>query len=1232
MLPVTQIDTFYNDLTLRHRDTINAAAGGTFMKRCPKECYDLIENMTAYHNDWDTSAQRITPNCETCGGPHSFNDCPATVGQTQNVYAAGAYQGGTFMKRCPKECYDLIENMTAYHNDWDTSAQRSESSGPITSSFDTEIAALKVKTAEINKNLVRVLQPPLAKPRTYMLREPIKFMKMNTASSSCLGTLLGNTITNPKEELNGITTRSGTTYQGPMIPTTSSFLPSVVERETETTKDTVHPTNNGSTKDVQPSVVQTESLILNSEPVVAPIIEPVAAPVSAPKPNQKLSIPYPSRLHDKKLHDKANDQREKFFQIFKDLNFNISFTDALILMSKFGLTIKSLLTIKDKLYELARTSLNEHCSAVLLKKLPKKLGDPDKFLIPCDFPKMVKCLALADLGEDFEAVVQHQRRVNPKIHDVIKNEVFKILDAGLIYPISDSPWVSPMLERLAGNEFYCFLDGFSGYFQIPIDPRDQEKTTVEKTMEVFMDDFSVFGNSFENCLSRLDKMLQSVKTDSTPIETQKPLVKDEEAVDVDVTPKTSHLHVVKRIFRYLKGQPKLGLWYPKVSSFDLETNSDSDYAGANLDRKSTTGVFHSKTKHIEIRHHFIRDAYEKKLIQFTMSNTHQELASLEANGFCKELVSPKQTDLSKDISNPLMAASPTIRTSCIKQFWTTAKVKTINDEVRIQALIDKKRVNIKESSIRRTLKLDDAEGTSCLANAEIFDVPKQPFGMNLADLWHQQSFVLLQIRSSTSQAGDMSHHKDIYDNLSLTKKVFANMKRVGTGFSRVVTPLFDNMLVPAAKEVGLIQDDVQSISIHIEPSTSKPHKKHKSKKQQTQAPKVPSIKPSPEHRLPSPFNDPLSGGKDSLKLTELMNLCTHLSNKVLELESKVIDIKSTYKERIKKLEGRVDRLEEENRGRIIEDINEDVEINLEEAQAKPYRMDLEHPEKVLSMQDVDDEEPAKVEEVLEVVTAAKLITEVSVPRRKRGVVIQDPEKTTSTVVVHSEVQSKDKGKGILIEEPKSLKGQAQIEQDEAFHYNYNQEFLEEVNEEVMVPEKEVKVKGHKREGESLEKEITKKQKMDKEKEELKSHLQIVSNDDDVYIESTPLASKIPIVDYKIHLERNKPYFKIIRADGNHMLFLSFSTLLKNFYREDLESLWKLVKERFQKIEPKNYTDDYLLKLLRQCLNNLMLKPVYREIKRRYPLTHFTLEQMLNTVRLEVEEESKISLALLSAAA
>nr|GEY79772.1 reverse transcriptase domain-containing protein [Tanacetum cinerariifolium] len=172
---------------------------------------------------------------------------------------------------------------------------------------------------------------------------------------------------------------------------------SATTSSSEVTKDTVHPTNNGSTEDIQPLVVQFESPILTSEPVNSLIIEPVSSPVSVPRPNQRPSILYPSRLQDQKLRDKANDQRQKFFQIFKELNFNISFADALILMPKFCPFIKSLLTNKDKLCELARTSLNEHCWAILLKKLPEKLGDPGKFLIPCDFPRKAECLALADL-------------------------------------------------------------------------------------------------------------------------------------------------------------------------------------------------------------------------------------------------------------------------------------------------------------------------------------------------------------------------------------------------------------------------------------------------------------------------------------------------------------------------------------------------------------------------------------------------------------------------------------------------------------------------------------------------------------------------------------------------------------------------------------------------------------------------------------------------------------------
>ncbi|GKF07759.1 reverse transcriptase domain-containing protein, partial [Tanacetum coccineum] len=152
----------------------------------------------------------------------------------------------------------------------------------------------------------------------------------------------------------------------------------------------VLPTNNERTEDVQPPVVQVQPQVPNSEPAISP--------VSVPIPNLKPSILYPSRRNDERHREKANDQIEKFYKIFKDLSFKISLANALILMQKFASTFKNLIGNKEKLSEMARTPLNEHCSAVILNKLPKKLGDPGKFLIPCDFPGIDECLAFADLG------------------------------------------------------------------------------------------------------------------------------------------------------------------------------------------------------------------------------------------------------------------------------------------------------------------------------------------------------------------------------------------------------------------------------------------------------------------------------------------------------------------------------------------------------------------------------------------------------------------------------------------------------------------------------------------------------------------------------------------------------------------------------------------------------------------------------------------------------------------
>nr|GEU59048.1 DNA-directed DNA polymerase [Tanacetum cinerariifolium] len=492
------------------------------------------------------------------------------------------------------------------------------------------------KIADQISNLVEIVNKQVITPAT--TKAAVFFQ--NHASTS--GTLPSNNVPNPKGEMKAVTTRSGLAYEGHSIPTNSP-LEKVVERDTEETTDKEHSNCQGSIAHIQPPVV----------------------PISILKPDVlrtqlKPNIPYPSRMNDQKLRKEATNQIEKFFQIFHDLHFDISFADALLLMPKFASTIKSLLTNKDKLFELSKVSLNENCSAMLLKKLPEKLRDPGKFLIPCNFPGIDVCHALADLGiensfydsegdilylekllnddpfqlpsmdlkqaeetkakssieeppelelkelpshleyafleesdklpviiandlkdvekealikvlkshkraiawkisdtkgivprfcthkilmeEDYKPVVQSQRRPVGESDTLCAQEGWKLNDATRKghFPL---PFMDQMLERLAGNEFYCFLDGFSGYFQIPIDPQDQEKTTftclygtfayrrmpfglcnapgtfqrcmiaifhdmIEKTMKVFMDDFSVFGDSFSSCLTNLDKMLK----------------------------------------------------------------------------------------------------------------------------------------------------------------------------------------------------------------------------------------------------------------------------------------------------------------------------------------------------------------------------------------------------------------------------------------------------------------------------------------------------------------------------------------------------------------------------------------------------------------------------------------------------------------------------------------------------------------------------------------------------
>nr|GEU82970.1 hypothetical protein [Tanacetum cinerariifolium] len=381
------------------------------------------------------------------------------------------------------------------------------------------------------------------------------------------------------------------------------------------------------------------------------------------------------------------------------------------------------------------------------------------------------------------------------------------------------------------------------------------------------------------------------------------------------------------------------------------------------------------------------------------------------------------------------------------------------------------------------------------------------------------------------------------------------------------------------------------------------------------------------------------------------------------------------KQRVKKLERRnklkVPKLRRLKRvGTSQKDISKDVVVDAE-------------------IKENDEVEPSELQELVELVTTAKLITEVviaagatitvaapqlttaaaptlttahSATRKGNGVVIRDPEETaTPSTIIHTEAKSKDKGKWILVEKTKPLKKQAQIKQDEAYDRELEAELnknidWDEVIDHVQRKEKEENAVKRNVAGFKMDyfkrmtyddiRSIFKKKfnsnvafldktKKQMEEEDSRALKRIIPNDeDDVYTDATPLARKVPVVDYEIYIKNNKPYYKIIRANGSPQLFLSFLSLLRNFDREELEVFWELVKERSSMEESKNsswFSKGQKLEIVRVLWSAHYHIYLYTDdllVERRYPLTRLTLDQMLNNVRLEVEEESDLSLELL----
>nr|GEU88767.1 ribonuclease H-like domain-containing protein [Tanacetum cinerariifolium] len=444
----------------------------------------------------------------------------------------------------------------------------------------------------------------------------------------------------------------------------------------------------------------------------------------------------------------------------------------------------------------------------------------------------------------------------------------------------------------------------------------------------------------------------------------------------------------------------------------------------------------------------------------------------------------------------------------IKNWLVQIKRSLVNNVTRLQALVDKKKVIITEATIRDALRLDDAESIDFLPNE--------------------------------AQVGDLSSHPIKYSSPALTQKVFANIRMVGKGFSGVDTPLFEGMIV--AQQVDDIADEgVASVAVDDVP------------------------------------------------------------------ERIIADIDADEDVTLKDVAAVVKDVDDVNKDTEIEE-SADVQGRQAESQAQIYQIDLEHADKVLSMHD-DEIEPAELQEVVEVVTTAKLMTKVvtaasaiitaattlvtaatitaapNAARRRKRVQAQieqdeayareleaELNKNINWDDVIDQVQRKEKEDNAMMRNMAGFKmdyfkGMSYDDIRPIFekYFNSNVDFLEKTKEQM----EEEDGRALKRASESQAEKAAKKQKLDKEVVELKKHLQIMPNDeDDVYTEATPLARKVPVVDYEIYTENNKPYYKIIRADGSPQLFLSFLSILRNFDREDLRCYRNWLKKDLHFLSPR----------------------------------------------------------------
>nr|GEW30184.1 hypothetical protein [Tanacetum cinerariifolium] len=668
-------------------------------------------------------------------------------------------------------------------------------------------------------------------------------------------------------------------------------------------------------------------------------------------------------------------------------------------------------------------------------------------------------------------------------------------------------------------------------------------------------------------------------------------------------------------------------------------------------------------------------------------------------------------------------------------FWNTILVKQSNDVTRLQALVDKKKVVVTEATIRDALHLDDAEGVDCLPNEEIFaTLARMGYEKSSTKLTFYKAFFSSQWKFLIHTIlQSMSAKRTSWNEFSsamapamiclATGRTFNFSKYIFESLVRNVDSSSKFYMYP--RETGdeeehgtAAEEPVTAADVNDDQSIPSPTLLTPPPQQPQDIPSTSQVQsPPPQHQSPPP-TQPQGAHFPMSLLKEAPNACAALARRVEHLEHD----KVAQDLEILKLKSRVKKLERANKGRMTEESDKDegakvvneqekteevrdnaADAQVEGRQADIYHIDMDHAAKVLT-----DIPTAPVNAAAVMTTAAPVKVVVPSTRRRRGVVIRDPEEESSAKTP-TESTSKDKGKGILVEESKPMKKKQQVELDEAYARKLQEEFNQDIDweaaiehvkqiarEEPFIQRYQVMKKRPQTEAQAqrnmmmhlkntagftldffkgmsyddirlifeakfnanLEFLLKSKEKIEEEEsraialinetpaqkaakrrrlnkeaedvEELKQHLKIVPDeDDDVFTMATLLARKVPVVDYQIIHVDNKPRYKIIRVDDTHQLYRSFITMLKNFDREDLEALWNIVKERFSTSKPNNFSDEYLLSTLKTMFrrpdgqDNIILL-----VERRYPLSKFTLEQMINVVRLQVEEQSEMSLELI----